>query len=121
MSLSQPQRSRARITFVLLCIMAFIMYVDRTNMSVAAPVMSKELGFSNTHLGFIFSAFALAYSCFMIPGGWHSDRIGSRKGLLLYGSLWAIATIATGLVGWLGLELIWRWHVTAKYRARREV
>lgn len=99
MSLSQPQRSRARITFVLLCIMAFIMYVDRTNMSVAAPVMSKELGFSNTHLGFIFSAFALAYSCFMIPGGWHSDRIGSRKGLLLYGSLWAIATIATGLVG----------------------
>ncbi|MGS0896185.1 MFS transporter [Burkholderia stagnalis] len=79
--------------------MAFIMYVDRTNMSVAAPVMSKELGFSNTHLGFIFSAFALAYSCFMIPGGWHSDRIGSRKGLLLYGSLWAIATIATGLVG----------------------
>ncbi|MBN3805038.1 MFS transporter [Paraburkholderia sp. Ac-20336] len=99
MSPSQPTRSRARITFVLLCIMAFIMYVDRTNMSVAAPVMSKELGFSNTHLGFIFSAFALAYSCFMIPGGWHSDRIGSRKGLLLYGSLWAIATIATGVVG----------------------
>ncbi|TCK33778.1 sugar phosphate permease [Paraburkholderia sp. BL8N3] len=99
MSPSQSQRSRARMTFVLLCIMAFIMYVDRTNMSVAAPVMSKELGFSNTHLGLIFSAFALAYSCFMIPGGWHSDRIGSRKGLLLYGSLWAVATIVTGFVG----------------------
>lgn len=111
MSLSQPQRSRARITFVLLCIMAFIMYVDRTNMSVAAPVMSKELGFSNTHLGFIFSAFALAYSCFMIPGGWHSDRIGSRKGLLLYGSLWAIATIATGLVGSLAALVAARFFV----------
>jgi len=99
MSPSQPTRSRARITFILLCLMAFIMYVDRTNISVAAPVMSKELGFNNTHLGFIFSAFAIAYSCFMIPGGWHSDRIGSRKGLLLYGSLWAIATIVTGVVG----------------------
>ncbi len=99
MSDSQPQTGRARLTFILLCVMAFIMYVDRTNMSVAAPVMSKELGFSNTHLGLIFSAFALAYSVFMIPGGWHSDRIGSRKGLLLYGSLWAIATIVTGLVG----------------------
>ena len=99
MSPSQTTRSRARTTFVLLCVMAFIMYVDRTNISVAAPVMSKELGFSNTHLGLIFSAFALAYSCLMIPGGWHSDRIGARKGLLLYGSLWAIATIATGLVG----------------------
>ncbi|HEY4350241.1 MAG TPA: MFS transporter [Paraburkholderia sp.] len=99
MSPSQPTRSRARITFILLCLMAFIMYVDRTNISVAAPVMSKELGFNNTHLGFIFSAFAIAYSCFMIPGGWHSDRIGARKGLLLYGSLWAIATIVTGMVG----------------------
>jgi MFS family permease len=99
MSDSQPQTGRARLTFILLCVMAFIMYIDRTNMSVAAPVMSKELGFSNTHLGLIFSAFALAYSVFMIPGGWHSDRIGSRKGMLLYGSIWSIATIATGVVG----------------------
>lgn len=95
---SPPQRGRARLTFALLCIMAFIMYVDRTNMSVAAPVMSKELGFTNTHLGLIFSAFALAYSVFMIPGGWHSDRIGSRKGMLLYGAIWSVATIATGLI-----------------------
>lgn len=99
MTQSPPQRGRARLTFVLLCVMAFIMYVDRTNMSVAAPVMGKELGFSNTHLGLIFAAFALAYSCFMIPGGWHSDRIGSRKGMLLYGTIWAVATIVTGLVG----------------------
>jgi MFS family permease len=99
MSQSPPQRGRARLTFVLLCIMAFIMYVDRTNMSVAAPVLGKELGFTNTHLGLIFSAFALAYSVFMIPGGWHSDRIGSRKGMLLYGVIWSVATIATGLIG----------------------
>ncbi|CAM2138246.1 MFS transporter [Pararobbsia alpina] len=98
MSHSPPQRGRARLTFALLCVMAFIMYVDRTNMSVAAPVMSKELGFTNTHLGLIFSAFALAYSVFMIPGGWHSDRIGSRKGMLLYGAIWSVATIATGLI-----------------------
>ncbi|WP_277184177.1 MFS transporter [Caballeronia sp. BR00000012568055] len=94
-----PRRSRAGLTFFLLCMMAFIMYVDRTNMSVAAPVMSRELGFSNTHLGLIFSAFALAYSCFMIPGGWHSDRIGARKGILLYGLIWAAATVVTGLIG----------------------
>lgn len=98
MSQSPPNGGRAKLTFVLLCVMAFIMYVDRTNMSVAAPVMSKELGFTNTHLGLIFSAFALAYSVFMIPGGWHSDRIGSRKGMLLYGAIWSVATIATGLI-----------------------
>lgn len=95
---SKPSR-RPSLTLVLLCVMAFIMYVDRTNMSVAAPVISKELGFTNAHLGMIFSAFAIAYSCFMIPGGWHADRIGARKGLLIYGVIWSIATIATGLVG----------------------
>jgi len=94
-----PPSRRPSLTLVLLCVMAFIMYVDRTNMSVAAPVISKELGFTNAHLGMIFSAFAIAYSCFMIPGGWHSDRIGARKGMLVYGVIWSIATIATGLVG----------------------
>lgn len=98
---TQPPSKRRRppLTLILLCLMAFIMYVDRTNMSVAAPVLGKELGFSNTNLGMIFSAFALAYSCFMIPGGWHSDRIGARKGMLFYGCIWAVATVATGLIG----------------------
>jgi MFS family permease len=107
MAVVQPQpqpelpakRRKTPLTLVMLCIMAFIMYVDRTNMSVAAPVISKELGFSNTHLGLIFSAFAVAYSVFMVPGGWHSDRIGARKGMLVYGVIWSVATIVTGVVG----------------------
>jgi uncharacterized protein (DUF2062 family) len=28
--------------------------------------------------------------------------------------------VVAGLLGWLTLELVWRWHVTAKYRARHE-
>jgi MFS family permease len=62
-------------------------------------VITKELGLTNTSLGLIFSAFAVAYSCFMIPGGWLSDRIGARKGLLLFGLLWSAATLATGFIG----------------------
>lgn len=99
MPLPEQPQSRATLTFVLLCIMAFIMYIDRTNMAVAAPVITKELGLTNTSLGLIFSAFAVAYSCFMIPGGWLSDRIGARKGLLLFGLLWSAATLATGFIG----------------------
>ncbi|MGV8919759.1 MAG: MFS transporter [Pseudomonas sp.] len=105
------QKRRATLTFVLLCIMAFIMYIDRSNLAVAAPTISKELGFSNTHLGMMFSAFALAYSCFMIPGGWLSDRIGSRKAMLVYGLIWSVATIATGLVSGLVALVIARFAV----------
>ena len=75
----------ATVTLLLLCL-AFIMYVDRSNMSVAAPVIQREIGFSNAHLGLIFSAFAIAYGCFMIPGGWLGDRIGARVALTLYGA-----------------------------------
>jgi uncharacterized protein len=28
--------------------------------------------------------------------------------------------VVTGLLGWLTLELLWRWHVLTKYRMRRE-
>lgn len=58
-------------------------------MSMAAPVINRELGFSKTHIGLIFSPFAVAYSVFTVPVGWHSDRIGARKGMLVYGAICA--------------------------------
>ena len=29
-----------------------------------------------------------------------------------------LCAVVTGILGWLVLELVWRWHVTAKYRTR---
>jgi MFS family permease len=65
--------------FLLLCAMAFIMYVDRANISVAAPLLRGELHLTNTQLGLVFSAFATAYSCCGVPGAWLSDRFGARR------------------------------------------
>ena len=84
--------------FLLLCVMAFIMYVDRTNISVAAPILKQELQLTNTQLGLVFSAFATAYACCGVPGAWLSDRFGARRLLTLSGLIWSVATIATGLV-----------------------
>ncbi len=84
--------------FLLLCVMAFIMYVDRTNISVAAPILKRELQLTNTQLGLVFSAFATAYACCGVPGAWLSDRFGARRLLTLSGLIWSAATIGTGLV-----------------------
>ena len=62
--------------FLLLCGLAFLMYIDRSNVSIAAPVIQKEFGFSNAHLGWVFSAFATAYACCMLLGGLLTDKIG---------------------------------------------
>ena len=46
---------------LLLCLMYFITYVDRVNVSTAAAAFKTDLGLSNTQLGFVFSAFAYPY------------------------------------------------------------
>ena len=70
-------RSRFAVLF-LLSLMYFIAYIDRTNISVAAPLISKELGIDKTQLGLIFSIFAYPYTVMQITGGWLADRYGPR-------------------------------------------
>ena len=77
--------------------MYFIAYVDRVNISVAAPIMRKELGLTPTELGLIFSAFAYPYAAMQIVGGWLADRFGPRLVLAGLSLLWAMATILTGI------------------------
>src|SRR5580704_12176902 len=80
-----------------LCAMSFISYVDRVNISVAAPMIGKELGLSATELGLIFSAFAYPYAFMQIYGGWLADRFGPRRVLAILSALWALATVMTGV------------------------
>ncbi|MRT25086.1 MFS transporter [Enterobacteriaceae bacterium RIT697] len=73
-------------------------FIDRATLSVAAPLMSKELGFDAAAMGWAFSAFGWAYMLFQIPGGILLDKFGSR---LVYGSailIWSIFTFIQGLV-----------------------
>lgn len=83
----------------LLCANAIVMYIDRTNISITAPIIQKELGLSNASIGSAFSAFSITYACFMVIGGRLGDAAGSRIGLTICGIFWGIGTIATGLIG----------------------
>jgi MFS family permease len=91
-------RSTTRVLF-LLCIMYFITYVDRVNVSTAASIFGKELNLSNTQIGFVFSAFAYFYLLFQIIGGWIGDKFGPRRTLTICSFIWAGATVLTGLSG----------------------
>ncbi|NKQ52310.1 MFS transporter [Amycolatopsis sp. K13G38] len=81
---------------LLLCLMYFMTYVDRVNISTAAPFIRSELHLSNTQLGLVLSAFAIPYAFFQIFGGWLADRFGPRKLLTIVGVVWALATVGTG-------------------------
>src|SRR5947207_12496389 len=101
-------RRATTIVLGLLCLMYLITYVDRVNIATAASEIRKELGLSNTQLGFVLSAFAYPYLLFQVFGGWIGDRVGPRRTLFLCGLIWASATILTGLVGGLAALVLVR-------------
>lgn len=90
-----PSRKRFFI-MVLLFITVVINYLDRSNLSIAAPALTTDLGLDPVHVGLIFSAFGWTYAAMQIPGGWLVDRVPPR---ILYSVallLWSVATVMLG-------------------------
>ena len=81
---------------LLISLMYLITYLDRVNISTAAPEIIKEFGFDKITMGFIFSAFVWSYALFQVPGGWLSDRFGARRVLSCVVAYWSLMTAATG-------------------------
>jgi len=79
----------------LLCLMYLITYLDRVNISTAAPEIRKEFGFDVVTMAWIFSAFGWSYALFQVPGGWLSDRFGARPVLAGIVTYWSAMTAAT--------------------------
>ncbi|MBV7528303.1 MULTISPECIES: MFS transporter [Pseudomonas] len=107
-----PQRLPTRrrwFMLSLLLIATIINYIDRVNISIAAPFLAKDLGLDKIEMGLIFSAFAWTYALALVPAGFVADRFGSR---FTYGvSLisWSTVTVcqgfATGFASLFGLRL----------------
>lgn len=87
-----------------------INYMDRSNLSLAAPLIGHELNLSSVEMGLIFSAFGWSYAILQIPGGLIVDRIKPRMlyAILLCG--WSIATafqaMVTGFSTLFGLRVV---------------
>ena len=78
-------------------IVFFVAFLDRVNLSVAMPLISKEFSLSPEQVGYLFSAFFISYTVFQIPGGYLSDKVGPKKVLLVALVWWSIMTMATGV------------------------
>ena len=75
-----------------------INYMDRSNISVAGLMMSKELHLDNIKMGYVFSAFAWTYASLQIPGSVLVDRYAIRVFYCITLIGWSIATFALGFV-----------------------
>lgn len=96
--MQRPSRRRWVIAAALF-ITGGINYVDRTNLSIAAPFLSADIKLDAVHVGWLFSAFGWAYAAAQIPAGWLLDR---TRPAILYSvivCLWSLATMCVGFVG----------------------
>jgi MFS transporter, ACS family, D-galactonate transporter len=82
---------------ILLFFSVFINYIDRGNLSIAAPMLKDELGLSAAQLGILLSSFFWTYAGFQIVSGWLVDRFDVSFVLAAGFVLWSMATAVTGL------------------------
>jgi MFS family permease len=75
--------------------LAGITYLDRVCISQTADDMIRDLSLSKKQMGFVFSAFTIAYALFEMPTGAWGDRIGTRRLLTRIVVWWSSFTIAT--------------------------
>ncbi|WP_322025722.1 MFS transporter [Burkholderia sp. BCC1977] len=93
-----PSRKRL-IILALLFVTVVINYLDRSNLSIAAPALFKALNIDPVRAGLVFSAFGWTYALMQIPGGWLVDKVSPR---VLYAgalALWSAATLLLGFAG----------------------
>jgi MFS transporter, ACS family, D-galactonate transporter len=91
----------------LLSLSVLINYVDRSNLSIAAPLLQGELGISNTQLGTLLSAFFWTYALMQIPSGWLVDRFDVKWVFAAGFFVWSVATAITGILhGFIALLII---------------
>jgi MFS family permease len=92
------ERPDARWTFVtLIATASFINYLDRGSLSVALPVISKDLDLSPIAQGAALSAFFWTYTVMQIPMGRIVDRYDIK---IVYGvsfAIWSLSAAAMGL------------------------
>jgi MFS transporter, ACS family, glucarate transporter len=88
---------RAWLVFFLFLLSA-VAFLDRTNISIAGPQISREFGLGNIRLGWVFSAFLVGYAASQLLAGWIAVRLGSRRALALAVLWWAAFTLGTALV-----------------------
>ena len=99
-----------RYVLALLAFSVFINYIDRGNLSTAAPMLKDELGMSASQLGLLPSSFFWTYSLFLILSGWLLDRVSVSWVMAIGFVLWSAATTATGFFptrpGWIREQLV---------------
>lgn len=83
---------------ILIGLSVLINYIDRSNLSIAAPLIKDELNISGSQLGTLLAGFFYTYALLQIPAGWLVDHFDVKWVFALGFFIWSVSTAATGLL-----------------------
>lgn len=83
---------------ITLCIVLFLDGLDVSMIGVALPSIGKELHLSTSTLQWLVSGYVLGYGGLLLLGGRTADLVGRRKVFLIALAVFAVASLAGGLV-----------------------
>ncbi|AIY42741.1 L-Proline/Glycine betaine transporter ProP [Collimonas arenae] len=87
------------VVLVLLYLGWCVSYIDRAAITFAVTHIASDFHLKPAELGILLSSFFLGYSLMQLPGGWLSDRFGSKPVIVVSILFWSIFTGVTG-VAW---------------------
>ncbi len=92
-------------------------YLDRQVLSLLAPELSKEFGWTNTDYANITAVFQFVYALSMLFAGRIIDKLGTKKGYIWAIIIWSIGAImhayavsigetTNSVLGWVGISAV---------------
>lgn len=96
------------MTLSLLFVAGLVNFFDRSSLSVANTTVRAELHLSGTQMGWLLSAFSLAYGITQLPLIGILDRLTTRSILGAGLAIWSSAQLLTGLVTSFPMFLVFR-------------
>jgi ACS family hexuronate transporter-like MFS transporter len=91
--MARPVRGLRWWIISMICMLTVINYIDRQTLSVLAPTIREAFGMTNSSYARVVTIFLLGYTISQAASGKVLDRIGVRRGFMLFVGIWTIASM----------------------------
>src|SRR5215475_15851127 len=93
----EPSRTYRWIVLVFVSLAMFGNYYVYDCIAPIADLLSKQLGFSDANIGLLQAIYSIPNVFMVLIGGYIVDRIGTRKGIFIFGVLCFVGAAVTTL------------------------
>jgi MFS family permease len=91
----EPSRSYRWVVLVVVSLTMFGNYYVYDCIAPVADLLTKQLGFSDANIGLLQAIYSIPNVFMVLIGGYVVDRIGTRKGIFIFGTICFIGSLIT--------------------------